>query len=258
MEETFQFRGYDIPIRLCLLTGGGPETFEEISDLHIRNIGAACGLRPDLHVLEVGCGIGRDAIPLTQILGPEGRYVGTDVIGESIAWCTQNISSRHPNFEFVHQDIQDDLHNPHGTEELLSARLPVEDAWADLVILQSVFTHMLPPGVARFLSEFARALRPSGLVYLTAFVVDDRVLATARLTNRTVWNLRFEHEIENGVYVNDPARPTGAVAYREEVLRRLVSDSGLAAVGPVRPGSWSGAYPVWFGGQDVLVLRRAS
>lgn len=257
MEQTFHFRGYHIPTRLCLLTGGGPETFEEISDLHIRNVNAACGLRSGLRVLEIGCGIGRDAIPLTQILGQEGRYVGTDVIYDSVAWCTQNISPRHPNFAFVHQDIRDDLHNPDGSDQLESARLPAEDGWADLVILQSVFTHMLPVGISRYLREFGRVIHPRSLVYVTAFVVDDRVLETARRTNLTLWNLRFEYEIEDGVFVNDPEHPTGAVAYREEVLDALVAESGLEPVGAIRLGFWSGAHSLTFDGQDVLVLRRA-
>jgi SAM-dependent methyltransferase len=255
-EPTFHFRGYEIPTRLCLLTGGGPETFAEISDLHIRNVNAACGLRADLRVLEVGCGIGRDAIPLTQILGQEGRYVGTDVIRESIAWCAENISLRHPNFAFLHQDIRDELHNPHGTSELESARLPAEDGWADLVVLQSVFTHMLPAGVSRYLQEFARVMHRRSLVYITAFVVDDHILETARRTNLTLWNLRFEHEVEDGVFVNDLESPTGAVAYREDVLDELAARSGLELVGAMRTGSWSGAHPVTFDGQDVVVLRR--
>ena len=88
------------------------DTFEEISTSHIQNVNAACGLGAGLHVLELGCGIGRDAIPLSDVLGPDGRYIGIDVIADSIEWCAENISRRHPNFTFVHQDVQDDLHNP--------------------------------------------------------------------------------------------------------------------------------------------------
>ena len=60
---------------------------------HIRNIDDACGLRPGLDVLELGCGVGRGAIPLIDILGLDGSYVGVDVMGPSIAWCRQSISA---------------------------------------------------------------------------------------------------------------------------------------------------------------------
>lgn len=255
-EQTFHFRGYDIPVRLCRLTGGGPDTFEAISDMHIHNVNAACGFRSDLNVMEIGCGIGRDAIPLTSIIGEHGRYVGTDVIYDSVLWCSHNISQRHPNFTFIHQDIHDALHNPSGTATLEKTDLPMDDDWADLIVLQSVFTHMLSNGVVHYLAEFARILRKGGLVYATVFLVNDEILDVARRTNLTPWNLRFEHMASDGVFINDPKHPTGAVAYREDVLRTLIDRAGLKLVGPIRLGAWSGAHSLAFDAQDVVVLRR--
>jgi SAM-dependent methyltransferase len=254
-DDTFEFRGYAIPVRLCNLTGGGPATFEAIALAHIRNINSACGLRHGMNVVEVGCGIGRDAIPLTEIPGPDGRYIGIDVIAESIQWCSNNITARHPNFTFVHQDIQDDLHNPSGTIDVLAISLPVPDCWCDLIILQSVFTHMLRDTVFHYLNEFRRVIQPRGLIYATVFLVDDEILASARETNLTEWNLRFEHSAGVGVYINDLDHPTGAVAYREDVLDELVEDAGLRPVGPIRRGAWSGSDTLAFDAQDVLVLR---
>jgi SAM-dependent methyltransferase len=256
MAETFHFRGFDIPVDLCHLTGGGPESFAAISDLHMRNLQDACGLAPGLRVVELGCGIGRDAIPLAEVIGPTGTYVGIDVMGPSIAWCAENITARYPNFRFVHHDIQDDLHNPGGTVRLKSARLPVHDASTDLIVLQSVFTHMLPAAVCHYLREFARALAPTGRVYATFFMVDDEILTTARRTNLTPWELRFEHAIGDGVYVNDPASPTSAVAYRLDALRPLLGEAALRLAAPIRPGAWSGHFEAAADGQDVMVLQR--
>jgi SAM-dependent methyltransferase len=256
MADTFTFRGFDIPVDLCLLTGGGPESFAEISDLHIRNIDDACGLRAGLDVVELGCGIGRDAIPLAEIISPTGSYVGVDVMGPSIAWCTANITARHPNVRFVHHDIQDDLHNPAGTMRLEDARLPVADASVDLIVLQSVFTHMLPPAVSHYLDEFRRILRPDGRVYGTFFMVDADILATARRTNLTQWDLRFEHRDKSGVLLNDPSHPTGAVAYEMELLDRLLARADLELAAPIRLGAWSGHHAVAVDGQDAMVLRR--
>jgi SAM-dependent methyltransferase len=256
VADTFHFRGFDIPVDLCLLTGGGPDSFEAISDLHIRNVDDACGLRAGLDVLELGCGIGRDAIPLIDLIGRSGSYVGVDVMGSSIAWCQDHISVRHPNFRFVHHDIRDELHNPAGTVTLDSVRLPADDGSIDLIVLQSVFTHMLPPAVMHYLGEFGRVLRPSGRVYATFFMIDDDILDTARKTNLTQWDLRFEHPIEPGVSVNNPAQPTSAVAYRVEALEPLLARAGLDLAAAIRPGAWSGHHPIAADGQDVMVLRR--
>jgi len=256
MADTFSFRGFDIPVDLCLLTGGGPESFAEISDLHIRNIDDACGLRAGVDVVELGCGIGRDAIPLAEIIGPTGSYVGVDVMGPSIAWCVANITARYPTARFVHHDIQDDLHNPAGSMRLEDARLPVAEASTDLIVLQSVFTHMLPPAVGHYLAEFRRVLRPDGRVYATFFMVDDDILATARRTNLTQWDLRFEHRDPSGVLLNDSSQPTSAVAYEMGLLEQLLAAADLELASPIREGAWSGHHPVAADGQDVMVLRR--
>ena len=73
--NTYNFRGYEIPIDLMRLTGGGPDTFEAISDSHMLNLRRFIGVCPGQSVLEIGCGIGRDAIPLIKILGKQGKYV---------------------------------------------------------------------------------------------------------------------------------------------------------------------------------------
>ena len=51
------FHGFDIPVDLVLKTGGGPDTFELISDQHIRNLSSQHPLTTGLAALEIGCGI---------------------------------------------------------------------------------------------------------------------------------------------------------------------------------------------------------
>ena len=112
--ETFAWMGFDIPVDLIRLTGAGPESFEAISRWHIDQVDRAIGYTSNASVVEIGCGVGRDAIPLTQVLGPNGSYVGIDIIKPSIDWCAHNITPRYPNFRFVHYDVADQLHNPGG------------------------------------------------------------------------------------------------------------------------------------------------
>ncbi len=54
------------------------------------------GLRPSDRVLDVGCGVGRMAVPLTRYLSPEGRYEGFDVMANAVEWCQRHITPRFP------------------------------------------------------------------------------------------------------------------------------------------------------------------
>lgn len=251
--KTHAFMGYEIPVELMLLTGGGPDTFAAISAVHIANLKRWVGLSPDHTVLEIGCGIGRDAIPLTQIL-KNGRYVGIDIIGRSIEWCSKNISKRHPNFRFVHFDVSDHLHNKNGSIRTTDVRFPLPDHSVDRIILFSVFTHMYKADIEHYLKEFRRVLKPDGLVVATTFVYTEEILAKARSTNLTPYDLRFEFEIEPGCRINDREHPLGAVAYTREVWDEMVQRSGMRLVRPILGGGWSGYYAGTEDGQDVAIL----
>ena len=254
-----EFQGVPDPSGLMLLTGGGPDTFDTISQAHIANLEKHVGLAANHGVLEIGCGIGRDAIPLTRILSAErgGGYVGIDVIKRSIDWCKSHIERRNPHFRFLHMDIRDKLHNPSGVVDATSARLDVADGSVDRIILQSVFTHMLRPELEHYLREFRRVMKPDGLIYATVFIYDDAILASARKTNLTPYDLRFEHEVEPGCAINNLEYPTGAVAYRRELIDAMVARAGLMHAKEPLKGAWSGFHPVADDGQDVLILKSA-
>lgn len=254
--STFHFRGYDIPLNLMMLTGGGPETFAEISDGHIASLKEHVGLEPAMSILEIGCGIGRDAIPLTEILSAQagGRYIGIDIIRPSIDWCVRNIHSRHQNFVFHHMDIADQLHNPCGTVSASRNRLPVVDQIIDRVILQSVFTHMLPAELEHYLSELKRVMRPEALAFITVFIYDDAVLASTRHKDRLIYGFQFAHEVVAGCRVNSLEFPTGSVAYTEAFLSAAISRNGLRHARQHLKGAWSGHHTDAEYGQDVLIL----
>ena len=254
--ETHHFRGFDIPVHLMLLTGGGPDTFDAISDVHMQNLDREHSLRPGLRILELGCGVGRDAIPFAERIGPSGSYVGIDIIRESVDWCIQNITPKYPNVRFRFDDVVDSLHNPSGTKEFESVRLP--DGEVDLIVAQSVFSHMLQPELTHYLREFTRVLADDGTVYATFFRVTPEILESARETNLTPWDPRFEHDLGGGCYVNELEHLTGAVAYTEPTILAVLAEVNLQLRGRIRPGSWSGYFSEAHDGQDALVLEHRS
>lgn len=256
METTLNFRGYEIPINLMMLTGGGPDTFEVISNAHMDNLKKHVAIRSGQSVLEIGCGIGRDAIPLIEILGPSGSYFGVDIIQPSIDWCQNNIAAKNKNFTFCHFDVRDQLHNSSGKLLTRDITLPLQEDSIDRIILQSVFTHMFPYDIKHYLREFRRVLNKGGLIYATVFLYNDKILDSARQTNLTPFNLRFEYELVEGIRLNDPVYPTGAVAYTKEFIDSLIDDSRLVNVREPLNGSWSGYYKDADDGQDVLILGK--
>src|SRR5438874_4060962 len=46
-------------------------------------------LQPGDRVLDIGCGIGRMAIPLTKYLSKNGEYWGIDIVKHGIDWCQE-------------------------------------------------------------------------------------------------------------------------------------------------------------------------
>jgi len=67
-----------------MFVGGGLEDFKKVGEAFVRDFQVRCRLRPNERVLDVGCGVGRIAIPLTEFLNSDARYEGFDVVAKGI------------------------------------------------------------------------------------------------------------------------------------------------------------------------------
>ncbi len=251
--ENFEYQGFSIPVDLVELTGGGPETWDVISVGHMREYERYCPIDASHDVLEIGCGVGRDAIQLTKLLS-SGTYTGVDIIKPSIEWCGANITSRFPNFRFHYLDIHSQIHNPSGQVRVQEVQLPVKDQSIDRIILQSVFTHMFEPDIVHYLREFRRVLRPGGRVFASFFVLDEESLDMARSGQRPPdHTLCFEFSYGDGCWINDADHPEGAVGFTPEALDRILRNGGFELDQPIHRGFWCGRGGVE-DGQDIAVL----
>ena len=247
--------GFRIPRHLAWRTGR-LDQFREVSDEHIDHLRRFAGLDDATHVVEIGCGVGRDAIPLTDILPDHGTYDGIDIMRQSIEWAQQNISPRAPNFRFHHFDVADAQHNPRGGSNMVEYSIPVEDESTDLIFLYSVFTHMFPADVAYYLDEFARILKPSGRVLASMFTMDrDLIPWLESVGGGGLRSLKFAHEVEDGFFHNDPEVVPGATAYSLTRFGGMVRQASLAPERFVR-GSWRKDRKFEVNGQDIIVLRK--
>ena len=234
-----------------ILGAGSATGFEAVGDEYFGFFTGLCGLRPEEHVLEVGSGVGRLALPLTRYLTPEGRFEGLDIVPEGVAWCNEQISSRFPNFGFKVADIYNTRYNLEGSLRAAEYTFPYGDQEFDFVFLASVFTHMLPDGVERYLSEIARVLKPEGRCLITYYLLNDEAFALLEQGKAAV---DFPHD--HGPYqVHIEADPEETVAYKEEFVRELYPKHGFAIREPIHHGLWAGR-DKWLSWQDVIVADR--
>ncbi len=210
----------------------------------------AAGIARDHAVLDVGCGWGRLAMPLARRLGPAGRYVGMDAAAEAIAWCRRHLHEADPRLRFRHADIRNGYANPRG-------RIPAERAvllpWEehfDRVVAFSLFTHLLPDAMARYVAEAARLCRPGGVLVASFFLLDGAAKA-ALAEGRADRRFPAAHGIAR---VADPALPEDAVAYEAEEVMALLDAAGFDAAW--RPGGWCARGTEPFDYQDLVVARR--
>jgi SAM-dependent methyltransferase len=193
----------------------------------------AGGLKPTDALLDVGCGCGRIARPLTRYLAPAGRYEGFDIRRSVIDWC-RDAYAGHPNFHFHFADIVSTRYNADSGRPSAEFRFPFGDEEFDFIFLGSVFTHMLPDGVAHYLTEIARVMRPGGKCLATFFLLDE---VSSRNNAAGVTDPRFVQELASGCWVQVPHIPEAAVAYPDRLMRELYARSGLA-ITLIGRGQW--------------------
>ncbi len=209
------------------------------------------GLKPDETVLDIGCGIGRVAIPLTAYLSAQGRYEGFDAIPDGIRWCRKALTPRFPNFSFQVADIYNATYNPKGTRSAGNYAFPYPDETFDFAWTKSVYTHMYPSDVEHYLSETARVLKPGGRCLNTFFLLNDE---SRSLLHKGQCGFDFRFEGPGYMAVSDH-EPEKAIAFPEEEVREMHKRCGLEIVEPIRYGAWC-PRPNPLSGQDLVPARR--
>jgi SAM-dependent methyltransferase len=207
-------------------------------------------LRPDERVLDIGCGIGRMAVPLTQFLADDGHYTGVDIVKDGITWCDKAIASVYPNFRFQHLDLRHPLYNPAGAATAANIRFPFADHSFDFICLVSVLTHIDSATLLNYASEIARLLAPGGRCFATAFLVNPTAQAALRTGDG---RLAFDPTADAPEIYADPDAPMAAVAFEENFLLEKFLRFGLKRLRPALYGCWSGRASSVF--QDICIFE---
>lgn len=215
----------------------GDGDFRAIGAEFLRHFVRYGGLKPADAVLEIGCGIGRMALPLTQYLDPAaGTYDGVDVVKDGIDWCSETLTPVYGNFRFHHRDYENDVYNPRGGLTAARDALPFADASFDFVFLTSVITHLRTADMLGYAAEIGRLLKPGGRCFLSLFLMTaaarDGLKADAR-------RLSFDPDGAGPEYLADPDHPAAAVAYDQGFLLDAFGARGLTLARPPAYGHWA-------------------
>jgi ubiquinone/menaquinone biosynthesis C-methylase UbiE len=238
-----------IPPKGHIFIGSGD--FKKIGEHYLTMFISQCNLQPHHRVLDIGCGIGRIAIPLTKYLNQQGSYEGFDIVKKGIDWCKKNISGANPNFKFLHIDLKNDLYNTAASESAKSFQFPYRDNDFDLVVLTSVFTHMMPEDVENYLQEINRVLKPGGKCFATFFILNTESIAYMKDHPA----FYFTHDF--GTYrLMDKQVKEANIAYDESYILDRIKESELV-LEKMMYGYWSGRPEnASFDFQDTMILSK--
>lgn len=206
------------------------------------------GLKPDDHVLDIGCGTGRVAFALADYLSAQGGYTGFDVSAPGLAWMIRHMPPAAAPFRIVRADIFNTEYRQNAARPASAYRFPVRDGDVDVAFATSVFTHLLPADAEQYLKEIGRSLKPGGRALITVFLMSAP--RRARMDKAFV---PF-HVFGPDAFVGSPKVPEAMMAFDDDTFMRWIGEAGLALAEPVKRGYWCGEGGAEF--QDRLILIR--
>lgn len=237
-----------VPPKGMIFTGQG--NFVIAGNELLQNLIDTCNLHIDHHVLDIGCGIGRVARPLTGYLSNKGKYEGFDVVPDGINWCKKHYK-KYPNFNFKYIPLENDLYNLDTSEQASCFSFPYNDKNFDVVVLTSVFTHMQPEEVKNYLDEIARVLRNGGRCFATFFVINE---SSESYMNKS--SSPFFPYCHGEYFLHNNRVKNANIAYRIGFIEDMANKAGLK-IHQFHQGWWAGRpAEACMNFQDVIVLER--
>lgn len=227
----------------------GKGDFHVVGQEFLGHLKTLLGVQPHHAVLDVGSGIGRIAVALTGYLSPQGSYEGFDIVPVGVEWCQEKITPRFPNFRFQLADVYNKYYHPEGKYQASEYKFPFDSQTFDVVILTSVFTHMLREDVEHYLGEIARVLKEDGKVFMTFFILNEE---TVRAIEQGSTEIPFGPDNE-GQRLQSEEFPEMAVGFDDTVMREMVEGSNLKIEG-IHHGTWRGTEGTSF--QDIVIARK--
>jgi SAM-dependent methyltransferase len=194
------------------------------------------GLEPHHAVVEIGCGAGRLAIPLSR--EHRGPYVGTDLVADLIDYARGQCAR--PDWRF---------------EVVSGLSVPAADESADMACAFSVFTHLLHEQTYIYLKDIRRVLKPGGRLVFS--FLEFRMRNHWPVFDKTVSDTEAQIEHPLNVFLDREA--IGAFAQRLDLQIDDIRDGTEAFVPlphPLTLDDGSTMEGLGFLGQSICVLSK--
>jgi len=142
------------------------------------------------HVLDLGCGSGRDVYALSQLVGPAGKVTGVDMTPDQlqtarahIDWHMRRFGHQHPNVSFLEGYIErlDDLGLPPSSFDVIVSNCVVNLSTDKPAVFRGVFDLLKPGGEFYFADVYADRRLDAG-------IADDPVIYGECLGGALYWN----------------------------------------------------------------------
>ncbi len=243
-----------VPPRGSIYTGSpaSAEDYIEQGNKQLDLLKKHIHLNPSDTILDIGSGIGRTAIALTEFLEPKGLYRGFDVVKLGVDWCNSKIGKDFSNFEFTYVPLFNDLYN---TSDLKAENFtfPYENDYFNKIFTFSVFTHMQIEEIQNYFKEINRVMKSDGLAFSTFFLYNDTNENHISSTNK------FKFPIKKDGYrlMNEDVK-SGNIAIHKNKLKSMLEDENLVLV-EVIDGFWKdkNLYSKDASYQDVVVFQKS-
>lgn len=158
-------------------------------------------------LLDFGSGQGRLINGLIYTKTRINNYIGIDTNKKSVDWCNKYLNYNDA-IKFLHIPSYNARYNKNAVG---LKSLPFDNEKFNLIFLNSVFSHMISKDVVFYLKEFYKYLKPSGSIYLTAFVEE---------------NVKNEEENPEN-YLSISSGALHRVRYEKKYFFKLITDSGF-------------------------------
>ena len=223
--------------------------YEKIGNAFCKLLIEHANLSSKSKILDVGCGTGRLANPIIQMLG-DGQYFGFDNNAKYIDYC-KNRWAKHSD-QFIHADIQHDEYNPTGAVNLMDYKFEYPDCFFDVAASIAVFNHFETKWVFRYIAEMTRVLKPKGILFATFLILNNLSMQNLEASSSKDFDFEYKspdswHKLKNRRLVN--------VAIPESGLRQQCIKCKLMIKEPIRYGEWCGS-PLAITGHDVLIAIK--
>jgi len=243
-------RGKMTPPKGAIFVGSGD--FIKIGQQLLNRMIRFVDVKPDDTVLDVGCGIGRLAVPLTDYLSKNGAYYGFDIVKQGIDWCNKHIAKKYPNFHFLHTPLKNDLYNLETDIESHYFIFPYENNLFNAIVLNSVFTHMVADDVANYLKQIHRVLAENGKGMASFFILND---ASKENISQGKTDFIFPYPYKNCFLMDNKVKEAN-VAYDETILLEMFRQANLK-IEHIHYGEWSkGTIINDFDFQDIIIFSN--